>query len=401
MREPGGDLDLAQEALTPERRSEVWIQDFEGDEAVVLSRIRAGVAMERAPLRIHAAVQDVRRYGEVGPGSGDGSFTGLQEGYLQVGLEETWLRLGRQAIAFGDQRLIGALDWSMAGRSFDALRLHTERDAVAFDVFGAVVRMRRDVSDAAGSVIDSSGDQLAGVHAAIATSEASGFDVYFFYRHDGPDETDVMRERHVLAPGLRVHGEPHPHVRYVAETAFQSGRVRDQTEERIHRAAALAGELTGVLVAPTWLDLSLGGSLATGDEPDGSWTEFDNFYPTNHKFYGAIDLIGLRNVREGYLRLTGRLPDRGLVGSLTPRLLGLAEPTARWSDAGGRTLGQSTAPGSAALGTELDATLRWTPLAELFLEGGYAIFVPSAGAKRLGHAHTTHFLYVWLAAQLP
>ena len=47
------------------------------------------------------------------------------------------LKLGRQALAYGDQRLIGAFEWSDNARRFDALKLMYNTDAVNIDFFMA------------------------------------------------------------------------------------------------------------------------------------------------------------------------------------------------------------------------------------------------------------------------
>src|SRR5690606_22845165 len=47
------------------------------------------------------------------------------------------LRLGRQELAYGNERLVGAVGWSNVGRSFDAALLRLRDDRVAADLFAA------------------------------------------------------------------------------------------------------------------------------------------------------------------------------------------------------------------------------------------------------------------------
>jgi hypothetical protein len=149
------------------------------------------------------------------------------------------------------------------------------------------------------------------------------------------------------------------------------------------------------------LSMAVGGAFATGESGDGTWNEFENFFPTNHKFYGAADLIGLRNLREGHVMLFARTLDGKLKLTGAAYLLALADADARWSDAGGATLGQSATADSTWLGTEFDMIARYTPMPQLFVEGGYAVFIPETAAADRGHPEPTHYAYLWVAGQLP
>lgn len=372
------------------------------DRAEVLSRVRAGVQASHDFVTLRATVQNVGRFGQAAPGVTDGSQTGLHQGYLQIGDDDLYLRLGRQEIGFGDQRLIGVLDWAMGGRTFDAARVHTASKSLSLDVFAAVVRMRREVVDSMGATTDSSGDHLAGLNLGVTEHAEASLEAYVFFRHDGPHEQDALRDRYIVCPGLRLFGRPIPRLKYSLEGMFQAGSVRElEQSEHGHRAAALTAELTGELLLPERLALSLGGSVATGQARDGSWNEFDNFYPTNHKFYGSLDLIGLRNSAEGHLQLDSDPWGGVLTATSAAHLLALADGRGRWSSAGGTALGESDTAGSAFLGAEFDLRGRWTPIEALFIEAGYSVFFPGSGAARLGHENATHFAYLWLASRLP
>jgi len=62
----------------------------------------------------------------------------LRMGYVQVGNSETgWLSLtaGRQALNFGEGRLVADPQWSNVGRSFDAVRMTLHHNNLKLDIF--------------------------------------------------------------------------------------------------------------------------------------------------------------------------------------------------------------------------------------------------------------------------
>jgi len=369
------------------------------DVDLIRSRIRAGVRATRGVLSIVARVQDVRAFGQGALGENDGSLTGLHEGYVQLQDGDEYLRVGRQELSFGDQRMIGASEWSMAGRSFDALRGHTGKK-LSLDAVFAITRMQRTVTDAMGLDQRTVGDFFGALYATCLESDALSADLYVLYRSDGPTETDLLRDRTVVAPGARLFGKLGEQLAYSLEAVYQGGRVASTARPK-HRQQAGAVALDVGWTPEAHVTASVGGSVASGDSGGSAWTEFDNFFPTNHRFYGHADLFGLRNLREEYLKLMLRAPEQHVQAEFAGHLFSLANGEARWSDAGGRTLGQSSVRGSSLLGGELDFTARWEPPALVFLEAGYAGFVPAKGAKRLGHPDPTHLVYLMLGAKLP
>src|SRR5215472_3781352 len=72
----------------------------------------------------------------------DGPFD-LHQGYVQLGGIENMplsLKVGRQELSYGDERLIGPFDWHNVGRSFDAAKLRYEHTNFWIDAFtGRVV----------------------------------------------------------------------------------------------------------------------------------------------------------------------------------------------------------------------------------------------------------------------
>ncbi|MFI5309286.1 MAG: alginate export family protein, partial [Polyangiales bacterium] len=157
---------------------------------LVRTRARAGLIAERGPLHLALRVQDVRNFGESAPGS-DGTTTGVHEGYGQLDEGESYVRVGRQEISLGDERFVGAADWNMPARAFDALRIHGQIDSLSIDAVASVVRMQRTVTDATNATAHSHGDTFTAAYTTWRAAPELGTDLYVLTRHDGPTETDL------------------------------------------------------------------------------------------------------------------------------------------------------------------------------------------------------------------
>lgn len=110
-----------------------------GDDAATLSRIRLGarVAMN-GWLGAFAQLQDARAWGTEGNTLTDASADrlDLHQGYAELGRAERVLgRLGRQEVALGDERLIGAVGWANTGQAFDGARLLGQTSGFDWNVF--------------------------------------------------------------------------------------------------------------------------------------------------------------------------------------------------------------------------------------------------------------------------
>ena len=110
-----------------------------GDDAATLSRIRLGARVAlNGWLGAFAQLQDARAWGTEGNTLTDASADrlDLHQGYAEIGHAERVLgRLGRQEIALGDERLVGAVGWANTGQAFDGARLLGRTGGFDWNVF--------------------------------------------------------------------------------------------------------------------------------------------------------------------------------------------------------------------------------------------------------------------------
>ncbi len=378
------------------------------EEYFVASRIRLGLEVRWDLVRLFVQAQDARTFGQFAPGNGSGATTSFQQGWVQLGGDDLFVRAGRQEYALGGERMIGPLLWANAARAFDALRLHGRWGDVQADVLGAFVQTPRTVPGAtSGPPVASEGDYLGVARIAWSPGPELVAEPYVLFRHDGPTEAPpgapdpnvfLARERNIAHFAVRATGRLADVVDYELEAMVQTGRAG----AREHLALGLVANVGARLGTPAGLGIRGGVDYGSGDSPTGDLDELDNFFPTNHLFYGYADHFGLRNVIDGWARLIAAPPGVSQLRLwLDGHLFAFAEPTARWSNAAGATLAGPTSGGDALAGGEIDLELRWTPVDSFFVWSGYALFIPADGARARGVRDLSHWAYLMVGARLP
>src|SRR5439155_9750076 len=109
-------------------------------EWVVHERTRVGLGVERGPLAANVVVQDARIAGYPSPlgtgGTAGAATTTFHVAYVEARSPDShpsFVRVGRQEIAWGEGRLLGVSDWLLVPRSIDAARARWVVRAFDFD----------------------------------------------------------------------------------------------------------------------------------------------------------------------------------------------------------------------------------------------------------------------------
>lgn len=320
----------------------------------------------------------------------------LHQAYLdwKPGGSAHWeLRAGRQELAYGRERLLGAFNWDNVGRSFDAAHLRYRHPAWTSDLFwGRLVDVRRR-----GAPHRPGNRDLYGVYLTHAPKLAAGrTEVYAFFLRDGlrtGGELDLLPESaRIFTLGFRRVWSPTAGFRYEVENAWQFG---ERGPDR-HRAVAVVGS-GGYAWGGRWQpSLALEYAFASGeqDPSDGRSNEFNNLFPTNHLHYGYADLVGWRNIHDFRLTATTRLLSKLTLQGDYHRFL-LARRRGPWKNAGGRVLGfDPTGESGRDLGQEFDLTVRLPLHKHLSFLAGYSVFLPGRFATRTRGPETHHFAYL-------
>ena len=297
------ELDVDAQVRLRYEGSDRSFQPSTGYDHVILQRVRASLAL-RSDQGLEGLVQlqDSRRWGEEGETTVDLSRIDLHQGYLKVNdLLDAPVDFiaGRKELSYGQERLIGALDWSNVGRSFDTGQLRIRHGDAWVDVAGAKV-------------------------AETATAGARE-NVGYVIGH-WSTSSDV-----VLLEPLVIYKEREPGAIYVTSLGtygkIESGRIRSLLDLAYQTGKRGGADVGAYLVsADVAVDLSkgakgkwgvLGGvSLYTGNDPtsadDNAFDNaFDNLYPTGRKFHGYLDLAAPLAGDRGLLDVHGKVWVRG------------------------------------------------------------------------------------------
>lgn len=356
--------------------------DSPTDDMWLLQRARLGMKWKPFDeFTIYAQAQDAREIDSDRPndpgrlGAEGDDPVDLRQAWIQLGADRgVSLKLGRQILLYGDERLIGPLDWSNFSRTFDAAKLRYAAEAWSLDLFAASVVTIDDDGFNRSDWIDSEAtrDQIfSGLYFSTTAVEAHTLDAYALYLHENPTAGDTD----FATLGLRVKADAAKlgGWEYDMEAAAQVGDLRGSDLESV---AVHAGG------GYTWLDSAWKPRLyaeynfasGDGDADDDEIGTFQNLFPTNHKFYGAMDLFSWQNMHQPGVAIQAS-PARGVSVKVDYALFWLADTNDAWYRANGTTTVRPIKPGADRfVGSEIDLTVSWKVRKELALTAGYSHF---------------------------
>ncbi len=389
----------------------------------IIHQARLHARASYGPVSAFVQLQDARTWGFEQSTTSNDANTDLHQGYFDLagatGKLSGSLRLGRQEIIIGSRRLFAERPWNPNGQSFDALRLRGSSTVVELDVFAAMLAPPRTIEaqvDGEDVSISTRGGYVGGAYLTIHAHPAIAIDAAMFWDYEGPTATDLNRDRRIISPGVRLHGQPVRGWNYELEGYYQAG-----AQFRLpHRAWALAALTSYEFDVDTRPTPYLGYTLASGQScppsEDGTCalgersTEFFDFYRRRHGYQGIADLALMRNIGDLETGV-GLKPHSKLGLNVDYHLFHLQQPDGRWWRVPDNLVGAGFDPQNQArlLGQEFDFRLLARPfdaewqgrkLDLLKIEVGYALFLPLAAARTIaGGSDPRHFWYLWFTTE--
>ena len=412
------------------------------DDSWFLQRVRLGLMIKPTDwLKIYAQGQDSREINSDRPdfpgvlgAEGDDSFD-LRQGYVEIGDPKQFpltLKVGRQILSYGDERLIGAFDWNNIGRTFDAVKLRWEQKGWSLDAFAASVvvpeRGSYNQSDLFNGNETKREQIFSGLYFSTTAIPVQATDVYVLHLHENTNARYLPTAKgntDFVTIGLRGKSKPgafasQPAMEsdgksmgdgkstpktmlapkavgldYTYELAFQTGTVRglDLTAFAAHADA-------GYTFDTAWRPrLALGYSYATGDtdSKDGDIETFQNLFPTNHKFYGQADFFSWQNIHD--IELDFKVsPIKSVTVRADYHAFFQATNEDSWYRANGvatvRPLSAKTKNADKYEGSEIDFIATWAATKNVSIEGGYSHFFAGSYLSDTGAHDDANFGYV-------
>ncbi len=298
------------------------------------------------------------------------------------------LKVGRQEMVYGDERLIGAFDWNNIGRSFDTAKLRWQGGWGNVDFFtGMPVVPRDDQFD-----MSNNQDWLSGAYATITQIPKTILEGYFLARNASRSAINFVSDpqfpqptaRDIYTVGGRLKSKPGEldNIDYTVEGAYQFGDfAATATSKRLNQDAFMFTALGGYTFASCWAAPRLGAEFdySSGDDnsADGTHGTFDTLYPTPHKFFGSMDLFSLQNIQNVCVNLTLK-PTKRMSVALMGNAFWLADTHDYLYNAAGApraTGGYGIHPGyNPFVGTQFSAVAGYAVTSFALVEIGYGHF---------------------------
>lgn len=328
----------------------------------------------------------------------------LRQAYGDIGNTQKGaftLRVGRQEMFFGEQRLVGHLTWVNAARSFDGVRATFKTGGFKLDAFAtSVVRIIDGGFDKSGN-----GNRFVGGYGSATNwIPKATVEPYVFWRRDQAQKGERGDTGNLSAAtiGARWVGKLPAEFDYGLEMAAQTGSLASDAVN------AWAGHwIVGKTLGGPWrVRIAEEYNFASGDSnpADGKKQTFDQLYPTGHDKLGLADQVGWKNVHD--LRsIVEFTPYKGWPVSASLHSWWLADTRDALYNAAGTAVARvpSGLVGS-RVGDEIDVQVTHPLTPQVLLAAGIAHVFPAQFLDRVtpGAQYTYPFVmvtYVFLAAR--
>lgn len=211
---------------------------------------------------------------------------------------DTSVRLGRQELLFGDQRLVSPLDWANTRRTFEGVRATTKIGDIKLDAFWTeFVPVSFDEFDQADN-----NRLFYGTYATMKGLADSSIDAYWLgFKNEIPGA--IGSDFHLNTFGGRLFGKTKKNLLYEFEGAFQFGEQNGLGVN--HEAYMWTAGLGYKFADRPWSPVLWGFyDFASGDDPGNpDFNRFNQLFPLAHKYLGFIDAVARSNIRSPNARL--------------------------------------------------------------------------------------------------
>ena len=316
----------------------------------------------------------------------------LQQGFVDVTASQgdgrgVVIRVGRQGLQYGKQRLVSPLPWGNTLRAWDGASVLVKRKSWTIDAYWTrpVLVDKHDPNGA------DNGSEFFGTYAARSGRWSSDLYLLGLDRDQSSYNGTVGSEKRYTA-GFRAEtptGVKGP--RLEVEAAYQFGDVGSAQVSAWMLAVQGVWAMGAKSAAPS---LTIALDLASGDRsPGGDVETFNQLFPLGHAYLGITDFVGRQNIAalKAGITLRPRAKLSLVIASHVFRRYSTADALYH---AGGQVLFPGDAGASRDVGVELDAVVVYRLSRHLLADVGYAHFFAGEFVKQAGGNHDTDFGYV-------
>ncbi len=395
------------------------------DDGWLLQRFRIGMLLKPVPwLKIYGQAQDSREFFSGRPlipgasgAEGDDSFD-LRQAYVDISdfSKCPWgLKVGRQILSYGDERLVGAFDWNNFGRTFDAVKLTYKTKGFTVDAFTStpvvITSKNYNQSDFFNGTETNRDLIFSGLYGTFDSLPFGTLDLYSLFINEPRGNTSnvqgglaapvttgsLKNHSDFVTLGTRVKGDPKKlnGLEFQGEFAYQVGDVRGLSLNAF--AANVGAGYNFDLPMKPRIYVEYNYASGDGNSADKNLGTFQNLFPTNHKFYGIMDVFAWQNLHNAMLSFKVT-PMKNVTAQVDYNAFWLADTNDVWYRANGltavRPLNATSRKASDYCGSEVDFIVTWNACKYVQVQGGYSHFFAGDYLKSTGFHSDADFGYV-------
>ena len=355
-----------------EYRNGALVPRNEGQKAAsfINNRARLSLDYKRSDLEIKMSAQHVGVWGQDPQIDKNGRFI-LNEAWAKLDFGKGFFaQLGRQTLVYDDERILGGLDWNVAGRYHDALKLgYANKNN---EIHAILAFNQNDEKTAGGTYYNS----------AIGQPYKNMQTVWYHYKADKiPFGASLLFMNLGLETGNQLTQDSH--TRYLQTMGtyltyknsgwnldgafyYQTGKNKDAESVSAFMASATAAYAFN----KTWGMVVSFDYLSGNEEGSSKFKAFDPLYGTHHKFYGSMDYFYASAFNKGFAPglIDGRLGARFRASAKVDMELNYHYFATATEVDFKEDLKKS-------LGSEVDYQINWSVMKDVKLSAGYSFML--------------------------
>lgn len=267
-------------------------------ETNIYARARMGFNYYYHKLELRFAGQDVRVWGEAGSTVAKGvNFTLFDAWAKYQFTSKVAFKVGRQELSYDDERLLGALDWVMQGRRFDAVKgIFALNGQSKLEIVGTYNNDDDDTNDLRGTEfykITEAGERTKSIQVIHYQHQpVRGFSFSGIGLNNIVQSADGTH-RALATVGVHLKQRISPKISLYGSAYYQFGRNTQNQEKKAYQAS-----FNMALKPVAYWHLTIGGEWLSGTGYDADKRKNNSFSPlygTNHKFNGFMDYFFVGN----------------------------------------------------------------------------------------------------------
>lgn len=378
------ELDNGQKTLIPKGKNA---------ETTIFSRARIGLDYYYQNLEMYFSAQDVRIWGETASTQIKNQNFTVNEAWAKYQFNpKATLKIGRQILSYDNERLVGALDWAMQGRSFDALK----------GIFSlgknskveAVVTYNNDGDD----TNDTPTNEVYGIADSGEKTKSLQL-LHYQYKDSNKSRFSVIAMNNVLQNADGTHYDMltagvNAGKYFESFGIFGSGYYQTGNNTAEQSKKAYQFSLNADFIVSKQFNIVVGTEWLSGNNYDTAATEnrsFSPMYGTNHKFNGFMDYFYVGNhfntfgLNDYYIQTKMKFSPKS---NLTGNIHAFITNGKQGMDSNGKDL-------SKYLGTELDLVFQHKLNKQFGLFIGHSFMFASESMNTLKNVRDPKNLQTW------